>query len=133
MREEIESSSNRDQAAVAGLRRPRVSQVLVVEDQPEQRRALARCLAHAGYVVTTAGSFAEGLRVFAGQECVLMDIDLGDGSGLALGELLLEGGKLRRLVFYTACADRRVLAHAARLGTVVEKPVRLSEVLRALR
>ena len=133
MREEIESSSGRDQEAVASLGRSRALRVLVVEDRPEHRRALARCLAHAGYVVTTAGSFAEGLRAFTGQEFVLLDIDLGDGSGLALGELLLEGGGLPHLVFCTACADRRVLAQAARLGTVVKKPARWSEVLDALR
>src|SRR5512142_1341448 len=61
---------------------PRPSAILVVDDVPEQRYAVARMLSRAGYEVLEAGTGREALAaVRRGPELVLLDVHLPDISG----------------------------------------------------
>ena len=58
--------------------------VLIVEDDPLQRRALERMLQHKGFPVTSAGTGQEALQVALNGEVVvaIIDLDLPDTSGI---------------------------------------------------
>jgi DNA-binding NtrC family response regulator len=62
------------------------ARLLLVEDEPDQRRLLAELLAAEGYVVATAGSRAAALVELASApvDCVVSDWKLPDGDGAEL-------------------------------------------------
>ena len=73
-------------AAPAGWR------LLVVEDHVPTREVLVQLLKRAGYLVISAGSVDEGLKVSVGQEldAIVSDLGLPDGTGLDLMRKLQE-------------------------------------------
>lgn len=75
-------------------------ELLLVEDDDALRKLLGGVLRQAGYAVVEAGCFAEAQRHLESGDfgLVLADINLGDGSGVALGRQAKE-----------ACPDARVL------------------------
>ncbi len=82
--------------------------ILVVDDEPDIRRALRRLLEARGFAVVEAGTSAEGTAQAAAGEidAVVCDIMMPGGSGLEFFDLLRETHpKLaRRFVFLTAAA-----------------------------
>ncbi len=92
---------------------PFVRRLLLVEDQALMRDLLAGAFEQRGFVVRTAATAAEAVRL-AGSfdpDGAILDIDLGDGpDGVALAHALL--GRLPHLaiVFLTDAADARVAA-----------------------
>ncbi len=68
--------------------------VLVVEDEAKLRDALTDALAAAGHRTLTAAGVTDARRLVANESvgCVLLDIRLRDGDGLALLQELRSGG-----------------------------------------
>ena len=66
------------------------ARVLVIDDEQSIRHFVSRSLADAGYEVATAGTGAEGLRLFRAEpaDLVVLDLRLPDASGLDLLEQL---------------------------------------------
>jgi CheY-like chemotaxis protein/CHASE3 domain sensor protein len=70
----------------------RVHRVLIVEDDPVQRDALARLLTSHDVVTATAGTAAECLKLLQETtfDCMVLDLSLPDASGYSLLETLSE-------------------------------------------
>jgi len=60
--------------------------ILVIEDEPEMKELIRKFLQDEGYIVEEAGTFSSGLDkiVSYDYDCILLDIMLPDGNGLAL-------------------------------------------------
>jgi DNA-binding NtrC family response regulator len=71
-----------------------MSTILVVEDERGVREGLARALEKAGHVARVAAGVEEARTSLAGEgvDCILLDIRLRDGDGLALLRELRAGG-----------------------------------------
>jgi DNA-binding NarL/FixJ family response regulator len=113
-------------------------QVVVVEDHPSMRSGLELLLAkHEFRVIGSAASVAEGHEMIAARrpDVALVDIELGDGSGIALARTLAEADKPVAVVLYTGHVDQAVLEEAVDSGAsgVVLKTSPLDDVARALR
>jgi CheY-like chemotaxis protein len=74
--------------------RPEGLRLLLVEDNADTLRHLAKLLVQRGHIVSTAADFgtARGLIMSAGFDLVISDIELPDGNGL---ELIRELGRIR--------------------------------------
>lgn len=82
--------------------------ILVVDDEPDIRRALRRLLEARGFAVVEAGTSAEGsAQAAAGEiDAVVCDIMMPGGSGIEFFDLLRKThpNLARRFVFLTAAA-----------------------------
>lgn len=113
-----------------------MGRVLIVDDEPTTARSLGRVLRAAGHWVTVAESCASARTLEDHFDCAVLDIDLGDGSGVDLANELGARGSIGRVVFYSGTMDDAVLARVTATGPLVMKgePVArlLEEVERAL-
>ena len=100
-------------AAAAGATR-----VLVVDENPLFRTAVAGTLEGQGYDVTVAGDGGEALAALPAADAVLFDLDLTGFDGTRLLAALSREGRLRRraVVAVTADADPTVHARLRALG-----------------
>jgi cyclic di-GMP phosphodiesterase len=111
--------------------------VLVVDDDAELRELAARTLADGGYDHRLAASAAGARDQLAGGApiclCVL-DLDLGDESGLELARELSSSAPNIALVMMSAAADPAVAEESLHLGAYdyLVKPFRRSELLIAV-
>ena len=88
--------------------------VFVVDDDPAIRRSVARLLRQFGYdslLFPSAGAFANHSD-FDGAVCILLDIDLSDGSGLDLRHRL-KAAKVSVPVIYMTGSDTPTVREAA--------------------
>jgi DNA-binding response OmpR family regulator len=106
--------------------------VVLVEDDPEVARTIERVLARYGHVTTIAPSVAAAEQLGLSFDCGILDIDLPDGSGVALAARLLDNGQLGAVVFHSASTDAAVIAEARELGPFVFKSAGTRELERAL-
>jgi FixJ family two-component response regulator len=110
--------------------------VLVVDDEQAVRTSLGRLLRSAGYDVETIGSAQEMLSRGrpGGVACAIVDLQLGDNSGLALQESLRRAAIELPLVFLSGRGDVRSTAKAMLGGAVdfLTKPVEEEELLRVI-
>lgn len=111
--------------------------VLVVEDEPEARSALAELLVELGYAVTAAGSAEEALRLPAepGFDVLLTDYLLPGASGLELaGELEKRWPDLQVVVMSGYTPDD-VAGHLLASGRrhFLQKPFDMKALARAMR
>jgi CheY-like chemotaxis protein len=87
------------------------------------RSALSHRLTSEGLVVHAGGSAADSrsvtVRVFA---CALLDLDLGDGDGVDVAELLRVHQPDLPVAFFSGGASATVLRRAQALGPVFHKP-----------
>jgi FixJ family two-component response regulator len=100
--------------------------VLVVDDDPGLLRAVGRLLRQFGYsslLFPSAGAFANHSD-FDGVVCVLLDIDLCDGSGVELRHRLRLENASVPAIYMTASQDPAVLTDALRSGCtgLLKKP-----------
>lgn len=104
--------------------------VLIVEDEPQLRRVMARTIAADGYEVAEAGSLELARRLLAGPafQAAVLDVGLPDGDGLSLLGELPQGCAL----VVTANPDARVLAQVD-ARRVLAKPFDLRALRSALR
>jgi DNA-binding response OmpR family regulator len=106
--------------------------VVLVEDDPELARTVERVLSRYGHQTTVASSVAAAEVLKGGFDCGVLDIDLPDGSGVALARRMLDGGQVGVVVFFSASTDPDVIAEARELGPFVDKAAGTRELERAL-
>jgi len=95
--------------------------ILLVEDDPEVSRAVARSLRREGLEVTAAPSCSTARALTCCFEMGVFDIGLGDGDGVELAQQLLEQGRVVRAVFFTSAGSVEIHRRARRVGPVVRK------------
>ena len=108
--------------------------VLVVDDNALLGTSLARLLAQSGYdarATTTAGEALDAARTRR-FDFGIFDIRLGADDGLTLAERLLDEGRVRAAVFFSATLQRTDRRRASRLGVLVSKAASVDRVLGVL-
>jgi DNA-binding response OmpR family regulator len=98
-----------------------LSRILVVEDYPPLAKVIAIGLRRNGHLVERAGNVLRALETSGELDLVVVDIDLPDGSGIELATRLLEEGRTRRVVFFSATTDPELKTGALKLGPCVDK------------
>jgi two-component system response regulator RegA len=110
--------------------------VLVVDDDPLVRRALAREFRHRGHDVMTAGTYEEALAAAAEEqpELAVVDLRMPDRSGLELVQALKNVSQEIRVVVVTGYATLDTAVDAVHLGATayVSKPTDSSRILAAI-
>ncbi len=115
--------------------------ILLVEDEPEARGALARALERAGYVVVAADDVGAALAIVDDRsapppDAAVLDVVLGDDDrgGLRVLEALRARSSTAPVVMVTAFADVQKVKTALNLGAshLIEKPFRAAELLAVL-
>ena len=113
-----------------------MSSILVVDDEPEVRRALKRILERAGHQVTEAPDGAKALRWFAGQptDVVICDIYMPEMDGIEFLIRVQEAFPEARVIAMSGggfISQDNLLEAASNLGAagVLPKPFGLDEVL----
>ncbi|MBI4425583.1 MAG: response regulator [Elusimicrobia bacterium] len=114
--------------------------VLVVEDDPDQRELLRGALASIGCAVDSAASVEEGLRKAAARlpDLVITDIDLPDATGFELCKRLKADARLRAVpvVMVTGTFNReedRLRAAGLGADAYLLKPYRFAELIETVR
>lgn len=100
------------------MKRPHV--VAVVDDDPSLRKALARLLTTLGYRVELFASGEAVMNASGSLEatCLIIDINLGDGSGLDLARRLADFGLAIPIIFMTGGQDDTIRAQCLNFGCV---------------
>jgi len=106
--------------------------MLIVEDEPSLQRALRRVLRQSGWSVECAGRCCEAEIHDSVFDCGVFDVDLPDGNGVDLAEKMLDGGIVRRAVFFTARSDAETVTRAERFGPVLQKARGVEPLLAAV-
>jgi two-component system response regulator RegA len=109
--------------------------ILVVDDDPAFNAVLTRALVRRGFAAAGALS-AEAALAIAQREAparVVLDLNLGDVSGLDLIKPLLEANPACRIVVLTGYASIATAVDAIKLGAVqyLAKPVEVEAILAA--
>ncbi|MCA9639879.1 MAG: response regulator [Polyangiaceae bacterium] len=106
--------------------------VLIVEDEPTVRRAVARAFRASGWDVTQAETLRSARESVSQRDipfdCVVLDLELPDGSGLQLAEELRQSDLGVQLVFFSGTDDPELLSAASGMALSVHK----SEGIRTL-
>ncbi len=106
--------------------------ILIVEDEPSLREIMERFLEKERYLVETAASLREALQKVSlyDYECILLDIMLPDGSGLALLQELKKMDKQENVIIISAkdSVDDKVAGLDLGADDYLAKPFHLSEL-----
>lgn len=112
------------------------SRVLVIDDDNVFRHSLARALRRHGLVVGDTGHYAAVLRLAEEQQpdFVLLDLNLGDDSGINLIAPLRAALPGCRIVVLSGCGNLPVAVNCIKQGAAdyLVKPVEASAILAAL-
>ena len=116
---------------------PNRNLVLVVDDDPAMLRSVARMLRQFGYACLpfpSAEAFANHSD-FDGAVCVLLDINLGDGSGIELRHRLKAAGNTVPVVYMTGNDTAAVRTSAFQSGCLayLTKPFSAKSLLDPLK
>jgi DNA-binding response OmpR family regulator len=95
--------------------------VLLVEDDIEVSRAIARMLTQAGFNVIVTPTRAATEALACKFSVGVFDIDLTDGSGVELAARLVDDGQVDNAVFFSATTSPSTLMSALEVGPVVAK------------
>ena len=110
--------------------------IAVVEDDAGIRDALERLLTSWGYGVELYGSAEEfiGAAISSVAACLLVDIQLGDISGVELGRHLLSNGLTFPIIFMTGSQDEIVRRQALDFGCIAYllKPLQTRQLKEAI-
>jgi FixJ family two-component response regulator len=120
----------------AALARGQQPSVVVVEDDAGMSKAIERLLRAAGFRPQSFASAEELLQTEAADEadCLVLDINLPNISGLELGRRLCTEGRSRSIIFITAQDDATQRDEAHRLGCAYfRKPFEGKALLEAIR
>lgn len=97
--------------------RPHV--IAVLDDDPVVLQAVGRLLAASGYGIELYGSAEEFLSVARSEaKCLVVDVQLGDISGIELGRHLAANGLKYPIIFMTASEDETLRDQALELGCI---------------
>jgi FixJ family two-component response regulator len=134
---EIEFSKLQIFADIKDFILPDKEHVLVVDDDPAMLRGIARVLRHAGYDSIQFLS-AEGFRAYSGYEkavCIILDINLNDGSGIELRRGLKAAGIEVPVIYITANDNPAVRTAALQSGCLayLTKPFSASSLVEPLK
>ena len=129
------NSENAAAAALAGQPESERTLLIVDDDEPLCQR-LARAMERRGFVVQTADSVAGGTRL-AGERppaFAVVDLRLGDGSGLEIVKVIRQTRPAARIVMLTGYGNIATAVAAVKAGAVdyLPKPVDADAVERAL-
>jgi two-component system response regulator RegA len=110
--------------------------LLIVDDDEPLCQRLARAMERRGFVVQTADSVASGTRL-AGERppaFAVVDLRLGDGSGLDIVKVIRHSRPAARIVMLTGYGNIATAVAAVKAGAVdyLPKPVDADAVERAL-
>lgn len=109
-----------------------MARILIVDDEENIRGSLKSALDKRGHNCATAASFAQGSEyVTAEFDIILLDVMLGDGSGLDLLRQILHKRPDRCVVMISGHADIDMAVEAIREGAYdfIEKPLSLDRIL----
>ena len=110
--------------------------IAVVDDDPEIRDGLELLLSSYGYRTLVFASAKEFLSAAATAEpaCLVLDIQLGDSSGIELGRRLSAMGCTLPIIFITGSQDKRLRRQAMALGCVafLLKPLSADRLIEAI-
>jgi FixJ family two-component response regulator len=110
--------------------------VAVVDDNLAMRKAMARLLSALGYCTELFASGEAFLDAATRSEanCLIVDIQLGDISGVELGRQLAATGLTFPIIFMTASDDATIRDGATQLGYVayLRKPFPANELIDAI-
>lgn len=109
--------------------------VLIVEDDPGNRQALARLLSHLHYEVTAASSLAEArTQLQLRPDFVLLDLQLMDGSGMDLLRDIRTADSKPLVAVITGCEQQFAALGENDLlpDAVFLKPILAAELIRWL-
>ncbi len=97
---------------------PRRNLVFVVDDDPGMLRGVARMLRQFGYdsVLFASARDFQNQKDFEEALCVILDINLNDGSGIELGHRLKAAGISVPVIYMTGNDSAAVRAAALRSG-----------------
>ena len=111
--------------------------VFVVDDYAPGRRAVARLLRTAGFVVAVFASAEDFLAQYdpAAWGCLVLDLSMPHVSGLELQSILVGKGSFLPIIFLTAHGDVSTSVQAMKHGAVdfLTKPVNDEDLLAAVR
>lgn len=106
--------------------------ILIVEDEPALRELIQRSLEKERYVAESAGDFKTALQKIEDYDydCILLDIMLPDGNGLALLEQLKKMHKRENVIIISAKDSLEDKVHGLELGAddYLPKPFHLAEL-----
>jgi DNA-binding response OmpR family regulator len=106
--------------------------VLIIEDEPSLREIMQRFLEKERYVVEAVGTLNEAMQKIAmySYECILLDIMLPDGSGLALLQKLKAMHKHENVIIISAkdSIDDKVEGLELGADDYLAKPFHLAEL-----
>ncbi|MDE3009619.1 MAG: response regulator [Pseudomonadota bacterium] len=118
-------------------RAPGSPTLLLVDDDDTLGRVLERALTRLGFQVGRASSVAQGLAMAASTplDCAVLDLKLGDGSGLLLVSALRARHPAARILMLTGYASIATAVDAIKLGAddYLAKPVDAEQIVQALR
>ena len=111
--------------------------VAIVDDDPEMRSSLATLLSAVGYRAETYDS-AETFLICASSckaRCLVIDINLGDITGVELAQQLLADGLNWPIIFISGHDDDMVKAQASAIGPIafLHKPFRANDLIDAIK
>ena len=134
-RDELDESRVPRVSALAGLADTERTLLIVDDDAPLCQR-LARAMERRGFIVATAESVAAGIAATEGHPpaFAVVDLRLGDGSGLAVVEALRQARPAARIVMLTGYGNiaTAVAAVKAGAGDYLPKPADADAVEHAL-
>jgi len=110
--------------------------VAVVDDDAGMRKSLKTLLSAFGYATYTFDSAEAFLGTAAGNnaDCLVLDVQLGDMSGIILARRLAETGVKFPIIFMTAVDDPETRSQVAQLGciTCLRKPFSADLLIEAI-
>lgn len=111
--------------------------VAIVDDDPEMRSSLATLLSAVGYRAETYDS-AETFLICASSckaRCLVIDINLGDITGVELAQQLSADGLKWPIIFMSGHDDDTVKAQASAVGPIafLHKPFRANDLIDAIK
>ena len=116
------------------MRAPSV--VAVIDDDSAVRTAIAALVASKGYLVEVYASAEEFIANVARSEaaCLVVDVQLGDLSGIELGRHLASLGYTFPMIFVTGADDHCLQTQAMALGCIayLRKPIVSDRLLGAI-
>jgi FixJ family two-component response regulator len=110
--------------------------IAIVEDEPTLRKALSRLLRLHGYAVQQYASPAEFLHAagMSNASCVLIDVQLGQASGLDLARTLASNGFTSPIIFMSGSGEDALRQECIAFGCAayLRKPLGERKLLDAI-
>jgi hypothetical protein len=111
-----------------------VKTILLVDDDASVRETLTRVLEAEGYLVRSAANGPDAIRIADSDspDLVLLDLNLPDQSGWAIGERLSANNPLLSIIVITARPNQLFTALNAGVAALLEKPFDYPKLLETI-